>query len=40
LFASLAAQPREGHSNMAIGLPYFRAPRAQWLDRLLLQPLK
>lgn len=40
LFASLAAQPRDGHSNMAIGLPDFRAPRAQWLDRLLLQPFR
>jgi len=40
LFASLAAQPRDGHSNMTIGLKDFRAPRAQWLDRLLLQPFK
>ncbi len=40
LFASQAAQPRDGHSNMAMGLPNFRAPRAQWLDRLLLQPFK
>ena len=40
LFASLAAQPRDGHSSMTIGLPNFRAPRAQWLDRLLLQPFK
>ena len=40
LFGSLAAQPRDGHSSMTIGLPNFRAPRAQWLDRLLLQPFK
>lgn len=37
-FGSLAAQPREGHSGMIIGLPDFRGSRAQWLDRLLLQP--
>jgi sterol desaturase/sphingolipid hydroxylase (fatty acid hydroxylase superfamily) len=40
LFGSLAAQPRDGHGNMMIGLKDFRAPRAQWLDRLLLQPFR
>ena len=40
LFGSLAAQPRDGHSNMMIGLKDFRTPRAQWLDRLLLQPFR
>jgi sterol desaturase/sphingolipid hydroxylase (fatty acid hydroxylase superfamily) len=37
-FGSLAAQPRDGHDGMKIGLPDFRDSRAQWLDRLLLQP--
>lgn len=40
LFGSLAAQPRDGHGNMMIGLKDFREPRAQWLDRLLLQPFR
>lgn len=40
LFGSLAAQPRDGHSGMMIGLHDFRSSRAQWLDRLLLQPFR
>lgn len=39
-FGSLAAQPRDGHTGMVIGQPDFRDSRAQWLDRLLLQPFK
>jgi sterol desaturase/sphingolipid hydroxylase (fatty acid hydroxylase superfamily) len=40
LFGSLAAQPRDGHGTMMIGLADFRGRRAQWLDRLLLQPFQ
>ncbi|WP_017668584.1 sterol desaturase family protein [Sandarakinorhabdus sp. AAP62] len=40
LFGSLAAQPRDGHDRMTIGLKDFRDSRAQWLDRLLLQPFR
>lgn len=38
LFGSYRAQPREGHSAMAIGLPQFREPAAQRLTALLAQP--
>ena len=40
LFRSDVAQPRDGHVGMRIGLPDFRAPRAQTLASLLLQPLQ
>lgn len=40
LFGSFAGQPRDGHIAMQIGLHDFREPRAQWLDRLLLQPFR
>jgi sterol desaturase/sphingolipid hydroxylase (fatty acid hydroxylase superfamily) len=40
LFGSFAAQPRDGHDGMTIGLGAFRHSRAQWLDRLLLQPFR
>lgn len=40
LFGSLAALPRDGHDGMVIGLKEFRSARAQWLDRLLLQPFR
>jgi sterol desaturase/sphingolipid hydroxylase (fatty acid hydroxylase superfamily) len=40
IFGSLAAQPRDGHGGMIIGLKEFREPRGQWLDRLLLQPFR
>lgn len=40
LFGSFAAQPRDGHAGMTIGLDQFRSARAQWLDRLLLQPFR
>lgn len=40
LFGSFAAQPRDGHERMMIGLHDFRAARETWLDRLLLQPFK
>jgi len=38
LFGTYTAQPRDGHDDMTIGLPEFRNPRDQYLDRLLLQP--
>ena len=40
LFGSFAGQPRDGHTAMKIGLRDFRETRAQWLDRLLLQPFR
>ncbi|NKF24214.1 sterol desaturase family protein [Solimonas marina] len=39
-FASHCAQPRDGHDDMQIGLPEFRAARDQSLTALLLQPLR
>ncbi len=39
-FGTLQHQPRDGHIAMQIGLKAFRCPREQWLDRLLLQPLR
>lgn len=40
LFGSYRAQPADGHRAMQIGLPVFREPAEQRLDRLLLQPLR
>jgi len=34
------AQPQKGHEGMTIGINAFREEREQWLDRLLVQPLK
>ena len=39
LFGTYTAQPRDGHTDMAIGLTQFRSRRELWLDQLLLQPL-
>lgn len=39
LFGTYRAQPRAGHEGMILGLPEFRDPRDQRLDRVLLQPL-
>ena len=39
LLGTYRAQPRGGHEAMTIGLPNFREPRDQHLDRLLIQPL-
>lgn len=38
LFTTYTAQPRDGHDGMTIGLHEFRAPRDQYLDRILMQP--
>ena len=40
LFGTYTAQPRDGHTDMTIGLTQFRSRRELWLDRLLLQPLQ
>jgi sterol desaturase/sphingolipid hydroxylase (fatty acid hydroxylase superfamily) len=40
LCGTYRAQPKEGHEGMAIGINAFREEREQWLDRLLLQPLR
>ena len=40
LFGTYCAQPEAGHEGMRIGLPDFRSPREQWLDRLLTQPFR
>jgi len=40
MFRTYRAQPTAGHDGMTIGLPFFRAPRELWLDRMLLQPLR
>ncbi len=38
LFGTYTAQPADGHDGMTIGIEQFRAPREQWLDRMLIQP--
>ncbi len=38
LFRTYRAQPLLGHPGMQIGLPLFRTPRDQWIDRMLVQP--
>lgn len=38
LLGTYRAQPVAGHEAMTLGQDRFRAPRDQWLDRLLLQP--
>ena len=40
LMGTYRDQPREGHEGMTIGLDRFREPRAQWLDQLIIQPLR
>lgn len=40
LFGTYRPQPEAGHDAMAIGLGVFDAARDQWLDRLLIQPLR
>ena len=40
LFGTYRAQPEAGHDAMTIGISQFRAPREQWLDRMLTQPLR
>ncbi|MBB4264751.1 sterol desaturase family protein [Roseospira visakhapatnamensis] len=38
LLGTYTPQPAAGHDAMILGQTRFRAPRDQWLDRLLLQP--
>lgn len=38
VFRTYRAQPLAGHDAMTIGLPQFRTPRDQWIDRMLSQP--
>jgi sterol desaturase/sphingolipid hydroxylase (fatty acid hydroxylase superfamily) len=40
IFRTYRPQPKAGHDGMTIGLDQFRDPREQWLDRMLVQPLK
>lgn len=40
LFGTYRAQPRDGHTNMTIGINQFRDPRELHLDRMLWQPLR
>jgi sterol desaturase/sphingolipid hydroxylase (fatty acid hydroxylase superfamily) len=39
-FGTYAAQPKDGHEEMTIGLAQFRSRRELWLDRLLTQPVR
>jgi sterol desaturase/sphingolipid hydroxylase (fatty acid hydroxylase superfamily) len=40
LLGTYRAQPAAGHEAMTIGIEQFRTPRDQWLDRMLVQPVK
>lgn len=40
LLGTYVAQPAKGHEGMQIGIEQFRTPRDQWLDRMLIQPLR
>jgi sterol desaturase/sphingolipid hydroxylase (fatty acid hydroxylase superfamily) len=40
LLGTYKAQPAAGHDAMTIGIEQFRKPRDQWLDRMLVQPIK
>ncbi|MDO7666286.1 MAG: sterol desaturase family protein [Loktanella sp.] len=40
LLGTYRAQPAAGHDAMTIGIEQFRTPRDQWLDRMLVQPVK
>ena len=40
LLGTYRAQPAAGHDAMTIGIEQFRTPRDQWLDRMLVQPIK
>ncbi|MFD1509284.1 sterol desaturase family protein [Lacimonas salitolerans] len=40
LLGTYVAQPAKGHEGMDIGIEQFRTSRAQWLDRMLVQPLR
>ncbi len=40
LFGTYIAQPKKGHDDMIIGIEQFRTVRDQWLDKMLIQPVK
>lgn len=40
LFGTYRAQPELGHDKVKIGVPEFRTPREQWLDKMLTQPFR
>lgn len=40
LLGTYTAQPRDGHEGMSIGFEQFRTVRDQWLDKMLIQPLR
>jgi sterol desaturase/sphingolipid hydroxylase (fatty acid hydroxylase superfamily) len=40
LFGTYRPQPAAGHATMTVGIAQFRAPREQWLDRMLTQPFR
>ena len=40
LLGTYKAQPAAGHDAMTIGIEQFRTPRDQWLDQMLVQPIK
>lgn len=40
LLGTYTAQPKGGHEGMTIGFEQFRTARDQWLDKMLVQPLR
>ncbi len=40
LLGTYTAQPKGGHEGMTIGFEQFRTVRDQWLDKMLIQPLR
>lgn len=40
LLGTYTAQPKGGHEGMTIGFEQFRTARDQWLDKMLIQPLR
>jgi sterol desaturase/sphingolipid hydroxylase (fatty acid hydroxylase superfamily) len=40
LLGTYRAQPRDGHTDMVIGINQFRTRRDLWLDRMLVQPFR
>lgn len=39
-FGTYRAQPEQGHEGCTIGIPEFRQPREQFLDKMLTQPFR
>jgi sterol desaturase/sphingolipid hydroxylase (fatty acid hydroxylase superfamily) len=40
ILGTYRAQPKDGHDHMTIGIEQFRTRRDQWLDRMLMQPIR